>query len=169
MTFSRHFSAEKESYVRGDFKENEFPRSHYSSFAVQLWGFIPVGPTLGMWSVTGEIIRGVPSDLTVFSEHTLMPLDVPRSLMPALVWWWMVDDGKYMVGPAMDWTMTPGRNVMFRLGPSLIVNFGHHLSFQLMTTLPVVRPDSLGFVNQIWGTAGLSWKWASGEPEPGFL
>jgi hypothetical protein len=85
--------------------------------------------------------------------------------MPSLTWWWMIDDGAYMIGPAADWTLTPGRDPMFRLGPSVIVNLGPHLALQMVLTLPVVRPDQLGYFNQIWGTVGVEWFFATGEPK----
>ncbi len=58
---------------------------------------------------------------------------------------------------------------MFRLGPSVFINPGPHFSVQAMLTFPVIRPDPLAFTNQIWGTVGVQWYWASGEPKPGFL
>ena len=169
VTFSRHFAEPQPVYRASDFQAETQPRSFYSSLAGHLWGFVPAGPTLGMWDLRGELLPNAPASVTVFSEHARMPLQVHRLLMPSLTWWWMFEGGKYLVGPSMDWTLTPGRNAMYRLGPSICVQLGPHFSLQMLLTLPVVRPDRMNYWSQIWGTVGVEWYLASGEPRPGIF
>lgn len=170
FAYERRFPVIADAYDDPDLKETSRPSSHYTSLDGSLHGVIPVGPTVGIWLVYGELVLDVPAGAAVFSEFLRAVLNEPAGLQPQLGWYYRLFDDRLLIGPAVDLVLTPGRDPVLRVGGGAFYTFGDHLSVEVLGTLPVASPDpDFDVFLQSWGIARVKWKWATGEPEPGFF
>jgi hypothetical protein len=168
-SFVRHFPVRTANYRERDLTNSAQPRARYSSLDGALWGVIPAGPTLGLWGALGSVILDYPSGDALFTEYYRYTIQRPQVLLGQLAWWWRLLDDRLLVGPALDVVASPGRDALLRAGGSLFLQLGDNLSFEQWGSLPVKSPDpKLDWITQAWGTARFKWRWASGEPTPGF-
>lgn len=158
-----------DSYSEAQLTDPSLPRAQYTALDANIWGYVPAGPTLGLWGIRGVYLPNFPETGALFSEFLRMTLNENRALMPRLIWWFKLLDDSLLIGPASDMVLTPERPVLVRVGGSAVYSFGPHLQLQLLLTVPVTSPDELGWFSQSWGTGRLQWTWASQEATPSLL
>ncbi len=168
-SYKRHVAAYANTYDNESLVDPNQPRSRYTAIDGYLWGYLPIGPTLGIWGVRGELISDFPNNRAIFSEFLRFTLRENWAVMPRLSWWLKLLDDDLMLGVSSDFVLTPDRPPLFRLGPGIVYRLGNHLQAQALLTMPVVSPDDIGWLKQSWGTVRLEWNGASGETEPGFF
>lgn len=170
VAFSHRFPVVKEAYTKEDIKDDGQPRLRYTSFDGVLSGVVPAGPIVGFWGARGVWMLDAPSGQAVFSEFFRYTAHEPRAFLVHTAWWWRFMNDALLVGPAADLAATPGRDPVVRVGGSVLVALGPHLSCDVIGTFPVSSPDpALGALFQAWGTAVLRWRWATGDPHPAFF
>lgn len=161
----RRMAAVAPRYERSSFRDREQAAAHSSNLHGSIWGFVPAGPTLGLWGITVQHFLHQPDKRAIFSETLRFTVERPWAYMPQLAWWRQWQDGRYLIGPAADAVLSPGRPGLWRLGAAAVLKFSHHLSLEAWLTLPVSSPDKISWLTQSWGSVHLRWVTATGLPK----
>lgn len=168
-SFSRRQPQLAGRYDRSDLQDETRPRSSYTSLSGSLYGYVPVGRFLGMWTLNADYVLDFPEEAGLFNEFFRYTMNEDRLLMSQMVWWLKTARDRLLLGPAADLALTPSRPALVRAGGSVVWRLGPHLQAQIWLTFPVNSPDSVGWLLPVWGTARIQWNWASGEPKPALL
>jgi hypothetical protein len=166
-SYSRTFLTRAPTYTSSDLWNDANPTQKLTSFDAILFGYIPLGPTLGYWDIAYERVLNPPSNGAMYLEFLAAVANEPEAWSGRYAWHLNLFEERLRVGPMFDFVATPTRKETYRLGFSIVGVISKHLSATLAATVPVSSPDSLGF-NGVFGFGRVTWSWASGEPRPGF-
>lgn len=166
--YSRRLPERAETFDDASLVNPTRPRSEYTAVDLLVWGYVPVGPTLGYWELTQTFFPDKPDDAALFEEWMRFTTNEGSATMGRFVWSYVFWDRRALVGPALDLAFAPGRSPVVRVGAAFDFQITTHLGVALYASAPVASPDSIGWFDQSWGIARLNWRWASGESRPGF-
>lgn len=156
-------------YADADFTASGAPANHYGSFDAFIWGYVPVGPTLGYWEVGSVLLLHDVEERATFEEYIRLTMNGRFAAMVRAAYWLRLVERRLFVGPAADFVVSPERDILVRVGASASYQFTPHLGLSALWTVPVVGPDpDLDWFTQSWGILRLTWCWATGEPRPGW-
>lgn len=174
VPFSQYYLTPQPFYTQDDIDVDLHGRSSYLALETELSGSvaIPSGKLIAV--ATGHNVLGTPSGQYVFEESLKVVIDPPvlwraRLGYMASIAWWDHDEDALQVGAAAELLHNPGRGaVTIRMGPLVSVPLTCHLEAVGAIMLVASSPDQLGLDGANFGKLGLRYRWATGDPGPGF-
>jgi hypothetical protein len=170
----QYFLAPQPFYTREDIEVDLFGRSHYLAVETELRGMVPIPGGRLIAVATGYLTLGVPEDRYLFEEALKVVINPPvvwraRLGYLATIGWGTESEDQLHFGPAVEVIHNPERGaVTLRLGPLLSVPLTGHLEAMGAVMIAVSSPDQLGLAGADYGTLGLRYRWATGDPSPAF-
>jgi hypothetical protein len=166
-SFSHGLIAELASVSAADLERSGTSKLQYDVLDASLWGFIPYRRLLLTWEFTYVLPLALDTrnllyeevQRAVVSRRGLWTTKVAPMLKP-------VRNRAFYAGVLVEQLALMGRSrpLELRAGPSIWANLGDHWDLYGYLSWPVVSPDSLGFWGGLYGSVGLLFRMATGEP-----
>ncbi len=171
---NQYFLTPRDSYTREQVELDEHGRSRYVSVETELAASLPI-PHGSLFAVaTGYGIFGTPPNVFVLEEGLKVIVDPPflwraRLGYLAAFGWYDERPDNLRLGIAAEVIHSVSRGaVIVRTGPLLSVTLTDHLEAIGAMMLVVASPDTVGLLGADFGTLGLRYRWATGDPTPAF-
>jgi hypothetical protein len=172
LPFDQFYLTPQPFYTRDDTELELHGRSSYSALETELSATAPMPGGRLIAVATGYTVLGVPADLHLFEEALKVVIEPPvlwraRLGYLASLGWGELEPDTLRLGAAAEVIHNPGREaVTVRVGPLVSVALTCHLEAVGAAMIAVTSPDQLGLLGADFGTLGLRYRWATGDPRP---
>lgn len=143
----------------------------YTVIDADLWGCIPFGRFLATWELAWVRPLSLSPGQLVLEEIQRVVVGPEGVVTPKVgINFALTERKKAYLGGMAEYLRLSGRAAgnVYRLGPAFWWGLTDHLELGGYLTWPVHSPDSLGFMTGMYGSLGLQYQFASGEPRPQF-
>jgi hypothetical protein len=171
---NQEFLAPQDVFTREDTELEDYGASRYLSIDAELAGNVPMpgGHLIAAASAYG--VLGTPRDLFVFEEALKVVIDPPFLWRARLGYMAELPFGgerehALRIGVAAEGVHNPERPLFVaRVGPLVSLPLTCHLEMVAAAMLVAWSRDRLGLLGADFGEIALRYRWASGDPVPGF-
>ncbi len=163
-TYRRGRLPMRDRYTDDDLEASNAP-SRYRALDLDLYGVLPVGRLLMPIEVAATYLpRGGPRYEEFFRVVVTGSWVVAVRAAPLVV---LDTRRRHRLGVLFEWLRDVGRAAStFRLGPAYQFAITPLVDVYLVGTLAPASPDGLSAWNDLYGTASIRYRWASGDPSP---
>jgi hypothetical protein len=121
---------------------------------------VPLGYAM-LWV---DVIRplGLGPDRRYFEEYERAVVGVGTTVAARLTWFAALAHDRVLVGPTVEHLWLGGRDVgLWRIGAAVSYTISPRWQVNAILTSPVAGRDDLGWFDALWGTATVSYRWAT--------
>lgn len=170
-SYRRSFLQPAARHTHDELDQRVGDRAHYLDWEATLSGALPAPGGFAVWEASLFVVDGAPAGVHLYEESMRAVMQPPKIAFGRLGY--VLGLGRrdeVKIGALGEAVFLPGRDVgpVYRVGPAMQIVLTDHLEALGLLTMAVKSPDDLGFFLSAYGILGLRWKWATGDPRPGF-
>jgi hypothetical protein len=165
-SYQRSFLPRKATYEVADLQADGSIR--YDSLDLSAWFAFPTPGGFGLLEADFFHVLDAPEGVDVFEEYLRVVVRPGWAVATRAGYAITFAEDRGTAGVLGEWLWPGPRPNVARVGPLFGWSFTPHLDAGLILTATIHSPDSIGFINGVFGTARLRYRWATGEPAPTF-